>query len=186
MTQVDANTISMPVTETSPYEVVQISGKDATGLVAEIGSAEDNLLNGFFFRAKTNASHGENSVVDFLVDSTQKRDAGWHRQHIHRALQKGNASLARDLAQQAIKLHPADIELRKMVSLLAPPRLIALEKSDGSNWDHNRQWLNTHWDEYKGSWVALFDGELLASARSLSDISESIRNTAGVLFTRVY
>jgi hypothetical protein len=37
-----------------------------------------------------------------------------------------------------------------------------------------REWLNEHWDDYAGEWIALRDGELLGHAVELPDLVRQI------------
>lgn len=37
-----------------------------------------------------------------------------------------------------------------------------------------REWLEQHWDEFAGEWVALRDGELLGHAVKLADLVQQI------------
>lgn len=49
------------------------------------------------------------------------------------------------------------------------------------------EWLDQHWDEYVGEWVALRDGKLLGHAVRLADLVQQIGDLrqAGAFVTRI-
>jgi hypothetical protein len=49
------------------------------------------------------------------------------------------------------------------------------------------EWLNEHWDDYPGEWVAVRDGQLLGHAATLSELERQIGNIrkSGALVTKI-
>jgi hypothetical protein len=107
------------------------------------------------------------------------------RRAIHLALEAGAPLVARALATDGVTRFPEHSELQKLAYLLAPPRIIRHETADPSV-QLNRHWLRAHADHYRGQWVALREGELLAAGTSALDLKKRIGELDGVLLTRVY
>jgi hypothetical protein len=55
-----------------------------------------------------------------------------------------------------------------------------------SDFPANRQWLNDHRLQYRGKWVALQEGHLLAEAPSASELLQKMDSIQHVLLTAVY
>lgn len=104
------------------------------------------------------------------------------------ALWVGAHLVARNLALEGARYYPQHIELKKMAHILAPPKA-TVSKGPPDPWvKGNMIWLKAHWDEYKGQWVALRGGQLLATADSFDEIIEQVgevRNT-GILVTQLW
>jgi hypothetical protein len=93
---------------------------------------------------------------------------------IRLALLVGAHLKARNLALEAVDYFPDNIELQKFSRMLAPPRVIKVDIPANPNLRANRDWLVTHANEYRGRWIALRGGELLASALSLKEIIDQV------------
>jgi hypothetical protein len=81
--------------------------------------------------------------------------------------------LARQLSALGAERYPDDAELQKIAYVLAPPRVIAQGQADPCA-DDNIQWLKENRQRYRGKWVALRDGELLAVADSPLQLQEQV------------
>jgi hypothetical protein len=95
---------------------------------------------------------------------------------------------ARNLSREGAELYPDHAELQKMAYVLAPPQVIAGNTGPHPDIEANRQWLKANWNQYRGHWVALKDGQLLGVADSLDALVEQIgeiRNT-GILVTSLW
>ncbi|MCI0394981.1 MAG: hypothetical protein L0322_08570, partial [Chloroflexi bacterium] len=96
--------------------------------------------------------------------------------------------VARNLALEGAERYPDHVELQKMARILAPPKVTVSKRPPDPGIKGNMAWLNTHWDEYKGQWVALRGGQLLAMADSFEGIIDQvgpIKNT-GILVTKLW
>lgn len=93
---------------------------------------------------------------------------------LHLALGIGAGTIARDLAMEGAKRYPDYAELQKAAHILAPPRVISSTLPRDPSAKRDMAWLKQHWDEYRGKWVAVRNGELLAAADSLDEIVERV------------
>ena len=106
-------------------------------------------------------------------------------QAVRLALAAGAHQLARELAIRGRQLYPEHPELRRMARLLAPPRVVRDDLPPLPSLHTNQAWLRAHADEYRGRWVPLRDGALLASADTARKLWASLENPKDVLITKV-
>lgn len=104
------------------------------------------------------------------------------------ALQAWAHLKARNLSMQGAAIHPENEDLLKYAHILAPPKVISTNLPAKPEAGADIQWLKQHGDDYRGRWVALHSGELLAEADSFFGIIEQIGNPrgTGILVTKVY
>ena len=103
------------------------------------------------------------------------------------ALAAGAHLAARKLATLGNKLYTSHRELQKMAHLLAPPRTVKSHLlSSPTSLQANRAWLSNNAGEYRGQWVALKNGSLLAAAPTAHELKNELSNLTGILVTRVY
>ena len=106
------------------------------------------------------------------------------------ALAAGAHGAARVLADRGFAAFPESVMLQKMATILAPPRVIGVHPVDPSvaaSRQANQQLMRVHWEKYRGCWVALRDGNLLAAAPTLREIEQQVgevRNS-GIFVTRI-
>jgi hypothetical protein len=121
------------------------------------------------------------SQIDWL-----KRSAPDFARAVHLALAAGAHMLARNLASQGARLYPDHPELRKMAHILAPPRVVNADIPPTPSVRANQAWLRDHAHEYKGQWVALQEGTLLAVGAAAREVWERLESTDGVMLTKVF
>lgn len=95
---------------------------------------------------------------------------------------------ARALSVLGTELHPDDTELQTVSRVVAPPIVTTRLESPRSDIRSDRDWVRANRLEYRGKWVALRNGELLAAAEtveSLVDEVGDVRNT-GILITQIW
>lgn len=92
------------------------------------------------------------------------------------ALMAGAYLAARRLATQGASQYPNQPELQQLAQLLAPPQVTAGTGGPQVGVEANRMWLRTHWEEYRGQWVALRYGQLLGVADSLDALVAQVGN----------
>jgi hypothetical protein len=90
------------------------------------------------------------------------------------------------LAAQGAKLYPDHLELRKMANVLAPPRVVDDDISPIPSVRANQVWLRDHGHEYKGQWVALREGTLLAAGATTREIWDRLGSPDGIMLTKVF
>jgi hypothetical protein len=118
----------------------------------------------------------------------EARPAGDFAHAVRLALHVGAHLVARELAMKGSNLYPADVELRKMAQILAPAEVTASETPPDPTVSTAVAWLEINWNDYKGRWVALRGGELLAVADSLDELIAQVGDVrhTGILVTSLW
>ena len=119
------------------------------------------------------------------IDWPQRPAADFARA-VRLALAAGAHLLARNLAAQGARLHPDHLELQKMARILAPPRVVRADLPPDPSVQANHAWLRAHADEYRGRWVALRNGQLIAMGYTARELKAQLESTDGILLTRVF
>ena len=97
-----------------------------------------------------------------------------------RALIEGDRVVqARALVSKALEANPDDSELRILQKVLEPPRATPRQVTDA---DRTQEfgWIVANRDAYRGRWVAIQGGELVADAPSFAELQSRIKNLEGV------
>jgi hypothetical protein len=100
------------------------------------------------------------------------------------ALAVGAHQIARRLAADGVERYPDHAELRRATHILNPPYAARRSPPDPGV-QVNTSWLDSHWHEYRGRWIAIRNGELLGTAAVLDDLVAQIGDIKGVLLTPV-
>lgn len=116
------------------------------------------------------------------------RPADDFAQTVRLALRVGAHRIARECALDGSHRFPDHAELQRLARLLAPPEAKVIKSEPNTSWKHNKAWLQTHWHEYKGKWVALQNGNLLAVADNLDGLVAQLGEIkyTGILVTPVW
>lgn len=101
------------------------------------------------------------------------------------ALAAGAHLMARKLADQGHRLHSDHEELAKMARILAPPRVTRTGLPSDPSVRANRAWLEAHANEYKGQWVALRNGQLLAVGSTAQELKAQLESVESAFLARV-
>ncbi len=145
-------------------------------IIVRSTTKESNLHNDLFARMKRAAD--ENNEDTFL---RAYREIDWdiepaerHIRAVRLALASGAYRAAQKLASVGAERFPDSVPLRRMAKILAPPIVHSVERPADSGLSANRDWLRSHRSEYKGRWIALRDGQMLASAESAEQLAEQV------------
>jgi hypothetical protein len=99
------------------------------------------------------------------------------------------ATLARELAQEGHRHFPDYKRLEQAARVLAPSTVQAkADMSPVEGLDVSMAWLHEHAGQYRGNWVAVRGGHLLATTTTLEELEEVIGQTAdfeSTIVTRV-
>lgn len=168
---------SSTMTPTGPSE--------ATVLHTAIDATEDNG-DGLAVLEIAAEACDETSFVQAAneIDWLQRPAADFTRA-VRLALAAGAHLLARQLAHHGHRLYPRHEELAKMAQVLAPPRVVRTSLPPDPSVRSNLEWLRAHAAEYRGQWVALKDGVLLASAPTARQLKDQLPTTDSLFLTRV-
>ena len=104
-----------------------------------------------------------------------RAEAARYLAEVRQLVEREQIAEARKLLDAAPPSLSDEPSLRRWRSLLAPPRVTATQRRDT---DRRREytWLRTHGLEYRGQWVALDAGRLLAAAPSLRELRERLKD----------
>ena len=104
------------------------------------------------------------------------------------ALRVGAPLIARECALTGSQRFPDHAELQKIARLLSPPEARSVPGQGNTSWKANRAWFQQHWDAYRGHWVALRDGQLLAVADDVNGLAAQVGELKGtdILITSIW
>jgi hypothetical protein len=104
---------------------------------------------------------------------------------IQTALESSDRETAQQLSIQAVKHYPQHEEILKYAHILAPPKVTVEKRLPDRDPEVNQDWIKQNRTQYRGQWVALRNGQLLASASSIDRLVEQLSDKKGVFLTRV-
>jgi hypothetical protein len=147
-----------------------VNGGDGIDILEIVAEAGDETA---FVQAASEIDWSQRPATDFA-------------RAVRLALAAGAHLLARNLATQGARLYPTHLELEKMARVLAPPRVVRTDIPPVPSLRANQEWLRVHGDEYRGQWVALRDGVLMAAAATARQLRAYLESTGNVLITKVF
>jgi hypothetical protein len=104
------------------------------------------------------------------------------------ALSRDRAELAVKLAQLGKRLFPHHERIQRAARVLAPPSVRVTRLPRAKGLAASRAWLREQASQYKGQWVAVREGRLLATAESLEALETIVgqgEDAASTIVTRV-
>lgn len=104
---------------------------------------------------------------------------------IDTALSLEMASLAIELAQLGGRLFPDHERIQRAAQVLAPPVVGAVRPSRAKGLNVSMAWFEEYANQYRGQWVAVREGQLLAAAESLEELIPSIGDGEDAISTIV-
>lgn len=105
-----------------------------------------------------------------------------------RQLDLGDWHGAWKIATEGLEHYPDHTELQKYAYILAPPKVRVVPRDRSRDVQADIDWIKQNRVEYQGRWVAIKNGQLLASGKSHDDVIAqvgSVKNT-GILVTSIY
>jgi hypothetical protein len=79
-----------------------------------------------------------------------------------------------DLAAKARELYPSHIKIESAYKALSPPKFIGTRPPQAAGLKKSQAWFKENASHYKGKWVAVNNGNLLAEADSLKELKNVI------------
>jgi hypothetical protein len=92
---------------------------------------------------------------------------------------------ARELATEGHQRFPDDPELARYAYVLAPPKVVNAHLPPDPSVELDIRWLREHVDEYRGQWIALKNGKLVAHAPSVRELKEMLPSLKGLFLTGI-
>jgi hypothetical protein len=102
------------------------------------------------------------------------------------ALMTGAFMAARRLSQAGADRYPAHAELQKYARVLAPPKVTRSPGPPDLTLVANHDCMKREADAYRGQWIALRNGELLATAGSFDALADQFPDPHGILMTKIF
>ncbi|WP_017717412.1 hypothetical protein [Kamptonema formosum] len=102
--------------------------------------------------------------------------------------ERGDWNGAWKIATEGLQHFPDHAELQKYAHILAPPKVTVVNRGGHPELRADREWLKQNRAEYRGRWVAIKNGQLLAVGNSHDEVLAQvgpIKNT-GILVTAIY
>jgi hypothetical protein len=89
-------------------------------------------------------------------------------------LESEQPAAAKEMAALAVELFPGHAELEKMNRVLNPSQVtVSSYQGPDRTWEFD--WLRRNRDAYRGQWVALGGGELIAASDNVQDLIRAVR-----------
>jgi hypothetical protein len=148
--------------------------------------------------------HGRSDLLTLLRDAAEIGDAerfsdlcestNWKARSpsevakaIDLALRAGALMTARCLAREGACYNPGSKDLGNYAHLLAPPEVLRTDLPPDPTLEADLEWFKRNGTTYRGRWVALHRGKLIAEGSTLKKMLTQIgkRELKGLLLTRV-
>jgi hypothetical protein len=103
------------------------------------------------------------------MSTTSRQESALALARIRDLLGNERVSEARNVLHEALVNQPNDEELKRLRTVLAPPKV---PRGGALDVDRTKdfQWLNENAARHRGRWVAIHDGELVSEASSLDEL----------------
>lgn len=108
-------------------------------------------------------------------------------QAIQKDFSCGGLYIARWLAFRGVEVYPNHELLQKYARILAPPEVKVSPSSPEKRQRTlaDQEWMKKNRLKYRGRWVAVRNGELLADTASVDELIAKVGDLKGIFFTRV-
>jgi len=107
------------------------------------------------------------------MSTTSRQESTLALARICDLLANERVSEARNVLREALVNQPKDEELQRLRTVLAPPKVHRSGALDGDR-TKDFQWLKDNRAKYRGSWVAISDGDLVVESSSLDELLEGV------------
>lgn len=127
----------------------------------------------------------EQTFIDaYLSISMAGRSEEDYERAMRLALTSGAHMVARELADRGAALYPGNAHLAKVSRILAPARVVGTRPAGPYNPNDDVEWLKANRRKYRGKWIAICGGELIAAADSLQELYAIVGPKSGALLTQ--
>lgn len=103
-------------------------------------------------------------------------------------IERGDWKGAWKIATEGLQYYPEDALLKKYAYVLAPSKVTTVNAGGHPEVRANREWMQKHRQQYRGHWVALKNGQLLAFGKDHDDVIEQVGDIKNkdILVTPIY
>jgi predicted HTH domain antitoxin len=113
-------------------------------------------------------------------------ETGALRRAIQHAIEIADADTARTLIAEGRVRFPDDDWMARAERVMAVPVARLVDRASVSDARADWRWLDEHSEEYRGQWVALKDGGLVAAAPSLEALADAVPDVRDVFVAQVF
>ncbi len=96
-------------------------------------------------------------------------------EEIRRIMNSGTLRGAREVAEQGLALFPDHPELQRLHYALRPFEVRSVPGPNSFDPTPNYEWLKKNWEVYRGKWVGLDRGQLVAAAESFEEVHQALQ-----------
>jgi hypothetical protein len=126
-----------------------------------------------------------------VVSSTRKDDAMAqplrkpepdtrpYAERIRELVEQDYVGAARELLAEALEKGDHGEDLSGWQRVLAPAKVLRVGGPKDIDRTPDIEWIRKNWQDYRGQWVALLGGELLAHSESLHDVLPVLKKKEG-------
>jgi hypothetical protein len=106
---------------------------------------------------------------------------------LRRLLAEERISEARELSRRLLEM-TSDPLVEHYARVLERAKVVESSSTDHERIDKNHAWLanKTNAQQYRGKWIALDNGEVVASAETPSELLEEVGKDSGYLITQIF
>ena len=119
---------------------------------------------------------GASRKLDPPAPDPEERTPESFIEEILTALGFGAEKRAREITEQGLALYPDHEKLLKYRHFLRPARSRVVPGPNVGDPRLSYEWIKRHSAEYRGLWVALDNGELVAASKSFEEARQALRD----------
>jgi hypothetical protein len=167
--------LQLPVTTDDDCDVL-------TGYLTEQKTSSSIAYDRDFLKVQNVYEAAENKVVQSTAFVEAVETVNWcnkppsvFRLVIDMALQLEAVTVAYKLAALGHDLYPSNTFLARAASVLAPPVIVEHKRPPKKGLSASMEWLAQHAETYRGSWVAVNNGALIAIAATSQALMEQLK-----------
>lgn len=99
-------------------------------------------------------------------------------EEIRRIINSGTLRGAREVAERGLALFPDHAELKRLHHALRPfaKARVAVGVPNSFDPTPNYDWLKKNWSQYRGKWVGLDMGELVAASEDFGEVHRALQS----------
>ena len=97
---------------------------------------------------------------------------------IREHLERDEIQAARRVVAEALQEGSTEPDLAYWAEVLAPAKILGFSPADGDDLREDIRWFDEHGLEYRGQWVAVLRGKLMAHAKTYDELRAKLADIA--------